>query len=71
MKPARFVCSFLFLWLVLSQSEDLEVIESALSDLHSDAVASNSTSNPVMVPLTLIHGADSKGAGIYSLSTFS
>ncbi|XP_044502351.1 pectin acetylesterase 3-like [Mangifera indica] len=62
MKPARFVCSFLFLWLVLSQSEDLEVIESALSDLHSDAVASNSTSNPVMVPLTLIHGADSKGA---------
>lgn len=42
-----------------------------LSYLDSDAVVSGSPSNPLMVSLTLIQGADSKGAGIFYFSIYS
>ncbi|XP_044492308.1 pectin acetylesterase 3-like isoform X2 [Mangifera indica] len=49
-------------WFVLSRSVHSEDGVGVLSYLDSDAVVSGSPSNPLMVPLTLIQGADSKGA---------
>ncbi|KAJ0111172.1 hypothetical protein Patl1_00757 [Pistacia atlantica] len=62
MERAFFVCIFLCLWFVLSRSADFGEGVSVLSYSESDAAASGSPSEPLMVPLTLIHGADSKGA---------
>ncbi|XP_031257437.1 pectin acetylesterase 6-like [Pistacia vera] len=64
MKRAWCVCSFLSLWLVLGRSEDFMVGDSLFSYVQSEAAdaAPASPPEPLMVPLTLIQGADSKGA---------
>lgn len=58
-------------WFVLSRSVHSEDGVGVLSYLDSDAVVSGSPSNPLMVSLTLIQGADSKGAGIFYFSIYS
>ncbi|KAH9787070.1 Pectin acetylesterase 6 [Citrus sinensis] len=60
MKPMLYFCFVIVL--IRSASgffEDLDARETSLSYLENDAAA---TSEPLMVPLTLIQGADSKGA---------
>ncbi|KAL9435418.1 hypothetical protein AB3S75_021650 [Citrus x aurantiifolia] len=60
MKPMLYFCFVIVL--IRSASgffEDLDARETSLSYLENDAAA---TSKPLMVPLTLIQGADSKGA---------
>ncbi|KAK4849081.1 hypothetical protein QYF36_020613 [Acer negundo] len=65
MKWVWFLCCFLCFEVVLSRSEDgfedLKARESLLSYLEHDAVAEPAP-QPVMIGLTLIQGADSKGA---------
>ncbi|TXG63179.1 hypothetical protein EZV62_010173 [Acer yangbiense] len=69
MKWVWFLCCFLSFGVVLSRSEDgfedLKARESLLSYLEHDAVAEPAP-QPVMIGLTLIQGADSKGAGANS-----
>ncbi|KAJ4727950.1 Pectin acetylesterase [Melia azedarach] len=66
MKWMLHLCFFLCFVAVFSRSEDVLVAmkarERVLSFLENDAVVSGSPSKPLMVPLTLIQGADSKGA---------
>lgn len=60
MKPMLYLCSVVFL--IRSASgffEDLDARETSLSYIENDAAAA---SKPLMVPLTLVQGADSKGA---------
>lgn len=47
--------------------EDLDARETSLSYFENDAAAA---SEPLTVPLTLIQGADSKGAGNFYLFVF-
>lgn len=63
MKPVLYLCFVIVL--IRSASgffEDLDAREASLSYLENDAAAAAAMSKPLMVPLTLIQGADSKGA---------
>lgn len=72
MKWMLHLCFFLCFVAVFSRSEDvleaMKARERVLSFLENDAVVSGSPSKPLMVPLTLIQGADSKGAGDFPFS---
>lgn len=62
MKPMLYLCFVIVLTGSASGFfEDLDARETSLSYLENDAAAA--VSEPLMVPLTLIQGADSKGAG--------
>lgn len=70
MKCVGFVFCILYFVYVINQCrsddgfEDLKAADSVLSFFENDVTVAGPTPRPLMVPLTLIQGADSKGAGM-------